>query len=174
MHDLFRFLMLRPAAPVAPEDIKKLKASYIQAGSSHDVAKRNAVVFVQADKHLKAGDGLKYAAIAFDVASKLAQAPMRASDVDKMVKTATGKVCTGAIADARFDEEEARLADSLVAMKLLSDSARGDAPGLARIRPGLRRFPPRGRRPRPGDPTRAHHRRGAPGRAAEGARRSRP
>jgi hypothetical protein len=128
--------MLRPARPVAPEDTKKLKASYIQAGSSHDVAKRNAVVFVQADKHLKAGGGLKYAAIAFDVASKLTQAPMRASNIDEMVKTVTGKLCTGVIADARFDEEEARLADSLVAMKLLSDSAGGDAPGLARIAQG--------------------------------------
>lgn len=133
MHDLFRFLMLRPATPVKPSEIKLLAATFVQAGASREVTKREAQGFVDNNKHAKSGYGLKYADAALDVAVALAAGGRPVVDVEKIVSTRTGDSCAKAIADTAFDHEEQLLANSLVAMKLLSNSASGDAPGLAQL-----------------------------------------
>lgn len=136
MHDLFRFLLLRPATPVKPDEVKVLAASFVQAGASPEASKREAKAFVDHDKHAKTGFGLKFADAALEVAIALAAGPRLVVEVEKIVTMRTGDGCKQAIADKVFDREEQSLADSLVAMKLLSSSASGDAPGLAQLAQG--------------------------------------
>ena len=71
MDDLFRFLLLRPASPVAPEDIKELSARFAPSGTARDVARRKARAFVNRNAHATSADGMKYSAVALEVVSKL-------------------------------------------------------------------------------------------------------
>lgn len=137
MHDLFRFLMLRPATPVKPSEIKVLAATFVPVGASREAAKREAQAFVDNNKHVKSGYGLKYSDAALDVAIALAAGPRPVVDIEKIVIDRTGDSCAKATADAAFDHEEQLLANALVAMKLLSKSANGDAPGLAQLALGF-------------------------------------
>lgn len=137
MHDLFRFLMLRPATPAKPSEVKLLAATFAPAGATPEVTKREAQAFVANNKHVKSGYGLKYADVALDVAIALAAGARPVVDIEKIVIEKTGNGCAKAIADAAFDDEEQLLANSLVAMKLLSNSSSGDAPGLAQLAQGF-------------------------------------
>ncbi len=61
---------------------------------------------------------------------------MSAKDLAALVEKETGKTVGDIVGAKKLAADEARLADSLVAMKLLSDSLGGDAPGLARLAQG--------------------------------------
>jgi hypothetical protein len=136
MDELFRFMLLRPATPVAPEDSNVLTASFTRPGMSRAEAQRAARAFVNSDAFAKSTDGFKYAAVALKVASKLRSKPVSLSQISALVKNETGDTPAKVVGNAKFSGEDKRLVDSLVAMKLLSDSSGGDAPGLALVEQG--------------------------------------
>jgi hypothetical protein len=136
MDDLFRFLLLRPASPATPRDTKQLTASFATAGTPRDLARREARAFVDRRAIATSTDGITYSTIAFEVVLKLRSGPLSGSEVSKIVENGTGHTADQVVTDPRFAAEETLLADSLVAMKLLSDSCGGDAPGLAALAQG--------------------------------------
>jgi hypothetical protein len=136
MDDLFRFLLLRPATPVAPKDVNQLTASFAPAGTAADVARRKAQAFVKSEGHATSASDLKYSDIALQLVAKLRAQRLPTSEVATIVKNATGSSISDVIADPKFSAEQKLLADSLVAMKLLSDSSGADAAGLAVVAQG--------------------------------------
>jgi hypothetical protein len=136
MDDLFRFLLLRPASPAASTGVKTLIPSYVGRGVSVSVARTAARAFVDKNAVLRSIDGLTYAAAADAVVGSIGTGAIKAKDLSNLVRKSAGKTAADAAADPKFLADEKRLADSLVAMKLLSDSFGGDAPGLARLAQG--------------------------------------
>jgi len=134
--DLFRFLMLRPATPVAPKDINELTASFAPAGTTRNVARNQAQAFVDSKSHATTTAGLTFSAVALQIVSQLRAKPQAAADIKAFVQAATGRSLDALVADPAFASERQLLADSLVAMKLLSDSSGGDAAGLALVAQG--------------------------------------
>ena len=136
MDNLFRFLLLRPASPAASEGIKQLTASFAPAGTARDLARREARAFVDRNAHATSADGMKYSGVALEVVSKLRTNRLPAPQISSIVENATGDTAAKVVNDPKFAAEETLLADSLVAMKLLSNSSCGDAPGLAVVAQG--------------------------------------
>ncbi len=100
------------------------------------VARREAQAFVDQKSFLTSGAGLHFAAVAQQVASSFHGAPVPASGIESIVTSTTGRTAAQIAADQIFSQEEQLLSDSLVAMKLLSNSAGGDAAGLAVLAQG--------------------------------------
>lgn len=136
MDDLFRFLLLRPAEPPKSDEVKALAPSYLENGASQEVAKRRASEFVRNKAFVLNPGELAYASAARAVYLLLRAGPTAASAISNAVKAAHGNTAKSALADKGFVTEEIRLADSLVTMKLLSDSSGGDAPALLQIAQG--------------------------------------
>lgn len=136
MDDLFRFLLLRPANRVDTGDVKTLGASFIPAGTGRPSARRLAQAFVDRGANVTSTSGLKYAAVASELAAKLRAQALPLADVVALVKNTTKQAPAAVIADPKFAAEESLVADSLVAMKLLSSSAGADGPDLAAIAQG--------------------------------------
>lgn len=136
MNDLFRFLLLRPAQPAEPMDVKTLAPSFAARGDAPAAVKESARAYVANKGVVVSLDELKFRAVALAVAEAIGTTPMAAKDVAELVKKECGKKPADLIADAGFGRDEQRVADSLVAMKMLSDSMKGDAPGLARLAQG--------------------------------------
>lgn len=133
MNELFRFLLIRPADVVASEDTKQLAASFAPTGTPRDVARREAQAFIDSKSNATFADRLKYGAAALGLVSKLRQGPQPLSDLSEAVTQATGSTPDQVVSDPTFVTEEKLVADSLVAMKLLSDSSGADAAGLAEV-----------------------------------------
>ncbi len=131
MDDLFRFLLLRPATPVAPTDVNQLSASFVPVGSTRDVARRNAQTFINSNAYARSVAALTFSAAALEVATLLRAATAPAAQIKALVQQVTGRTIDVVAADPTFAAEQTLLADTLVAMKLLSDAAGGDAAGLA-------------------------------------------
>ena len=136
MDDLFRFWLIRPASPVASKDVNPLTASFTHPEMTRDAALRAARAFVDSGALTRSAESLKYADIALQVASKSRGKPVAAAEVSAIVKNATGDTVEKLVANSEFIADEKQLADTLVAMKLLSDSTGGDAPGLALVARG--------------------------------------
>jgi hypothetical protein len=136
MDDLFRFLLLRPADVAAPKDVKTLTPSFVAKGAPPDMAWPAARAFVEKSGVLLSPDSLSFYAVARVVADAIEPGSMSAKDLAALVKKETGKTVGDVVGDKKFVADETRLADSLVAMKLLSDSLGGDAPGLAKLAQG--------------------------------------
>lgn len=136
MNDLFRFLQLRPADVAKPEDKKILKPTFVDRGVSRDLAKRAAREYVAGPVFMAVPKDLAFDKAALAVTSALAAGPLAAAKVSSITKAESGSTAADALADARFAADEARLADSLVAMKLLSNSSGADAPTLAKLAQG--------------------------------------
>ncbi|MGE5655436.1 MAG: hypothetical protein ACM37W_02250 [Actinomycetota bacterium] len=133
MENLFRFLMLRPADVAKPKDVKVLTASFIDKGVSLKLARREALSFVEKKSLLTSTDALTFATTAQAVVSRLEAAPMSADAIAAIVHTETCLALAEIVADPKFGADEALLSDSLVAMKLLSNSYGSDAPGFAKL-----------------------------------------
>jgi len=131
MDELFRFLLLRPATPVAPGETNQLSPSFVPAGSSRDVARRQAQTFINGNAYAKSVAALTLSGAALQVAARLRGATAPAAEIKTLVQSATGKMIDAVVADPAFAVEQKLLADTLVAMKLLSDASGGDAAGLA-------------------------------------------
>jgi hypothetical protein len=136
MDELFRFLSLRPATPVATDNINPLIPSFVDASTPRPIARRQALSFVSTPSFVKRVDSLYYSGVASQVVGALQAGPLPASQVSTIVQSATGQTAAGLVADPTFKAEQVRIVDTLAAMKLLSDSSGGDAAGLAQIEQG--------------------------------------
>jgi hypothetical protein len=136
MDDLFRFLLLRPANPVAPENINTLTPSFVAAGVPRPVAVRNAGEFLNTKTHVTGASTLQYSKVAVAVVAALRKKCLPASDVSSIVAGVAGETAAKLAADQRFLDENKLLSDSLVAFKLVSSSSGTDAAGLAEIAQG--------------------------------------
>jgi len=136
MNDLFRFLLLRPATPALPKDVKTLNPTFVDKNAPPGVAREAARAFVQRKGLVSTPDSLKFAAAASAVAQALNSDPISAKDFAAIVKKETGKTPGELVAVQQFGADEEQLTNSLAAMKLLSDSLGSDAPGLARLAQG--------------------------------------
>jgi hypothetical protein len=136
MNDLFRFLQLRPAEPPKPDDVRPLAASYVEKGASRELAKRLANQFASNKAFVLNSGELAYASAARAVYALLRAGPAPAAIISNTVKTVHGNTAKSALADKVFVAEEVRLVDTLVTMKLLSDSSGADAPALLQITQG--------------------------------------
>jgi hypothetical protein len=136
MNDLFRFLMLRPANVTPPADVKILTPSFVDKGATLEGARGAARSYVDKKAVLLSTDGLAFVSTALAVNAKVGSGSIPAKEVSAIIQKETGSTVAKVVADPRFAADEARLSDSLVAMKLLSDSSGGDAPGLAELAQG--------------------------------------
>lgn len=136
MNDLFRFLLLRPAQPAEPEDVNALTASFAPQGSPLAQLKESARSYVAKRGVVVKLDELSYHAAARAVTDAIGTGSMSVEDLVILVKTHAGKEPADLVHDDAFQKAERRVADSLVAMKALSNSLSGDAPGLARLAQG--------------------------------------
>ena len=136
MDDLFRFLLLRPAEPAKTSDLKVLSPSFIVGGSQPELKKRRAQEFVKNKSFILNPDELAYASAARAVSALLRAGPATAAAISGELKAANGNTAKGAVADKRFAAEEVRIADTLVAMKVLSNSSGADAPALLQLAQG--------------------------------------
>ena len=82
---------------------------------------------------------LTFPVVARAVTDAVGTGSMSVEELVVLVKTQTARKPADLIGDASFQKDEERVADSLVAMKALSNSLSGDAPGLAT----LAQLPPR-------------------------------
>ena len=88
MDDLFRFLLLRPASPVAADDNHQLTARFAPPGTAREVAQRKARAFVSRKAYATTADGLKYSRVALEVVSKLRGKRLSAAQISSIVKNA--------------------------------------------------------------------------------------
>jgi hypothetical protein len=133
MDDLFRFMMLRPANLPPPDEVKSITPGFVNQGAPIQEARRAAAQYVQSGAFVRSTFELAFARIANTIVSAIRTGPSKPADLADLTKKVTGKTPADLIADDGFKTEETRLADSLVAMKLLSSSVGGDAPAVARL-----------------------------------------
>jgi hypothetical protein len=136
MDDLFRFLLLRPAEVTPQDDIKVLGPTFVDGGVTFTAARDAARNFVGKKLLLLSTDELAFAPTAMAVINALGTGSVRARSIVALIKEMTGETPRAVVANPRFDAEAEQLANSLVAMKLLSNSYGGDAPGLAKVAQG--------------------------------------
>lgn len=136
MNDLFRFLLLRPANVTKSTDVKTLTPRFVEKGVPRSEAQRAARAYIAAHPLQRVAEELAYAEAALAVAEAVGGGSAKAKDIADIVKKVTAKTLAAVLDDPVFTADEARLADALAAMKLLSDSSGGDAPGLARLAQG--------------------------------------
>ena len=131
MDELFRFLMLRPANLPAPADVQVLSPRAIDAGAAKAVARRQAVELLRGGPPVRRVDELAHGPMALAVRAALAEGPRSLADVRAVVKQYEAGPLATIVAGDTFQADEVSLADTLVATKLVSDSAQTDARGLA-------------------------------------------
>lgn len=136
MNDLFRFLLLRPAEPTEPKDVNSLAASFAPQGAPPADLKESARAYVANKGVVVSLDELTFHVVARAVTDAVGTGSMSVEELVVLVKTQTTRKPADLIGDASFQKDEERVADSLVAMKALSNSLSGDAPGLAKLAQG--------------------------------------
>ncbi|MBN9374042.1 MAG: hypothetical protein J0I40_01370, partial [Cellulomonas sp.] len=136
MDELFRFLMLRPADLPAPGDVQVLAPDKIDVGATKAVARRQAVELLRGGPPVAKVEDLAHGAMAVAVHAALAQGPRPLADVRALVGTFESGTLAKLVGGAGFQADELHLADTLVATKLVSDSAQTDARGLAAVAQG--------------------------------------
>jgi hypothetical protein len=136
MEHLFRFLMLRPAGVVKPKDIRHLHPSYVDKGTSKEGMRSASRGFIEKGGIVKSEEELFYADTARAVHHALQRGPLSAKDVDTIVQKSGQTTLEKITSDDRFTKDTLRLVDSLVAMKITSNSAGGDAAGYSELMQG--------------------------------------
>ncbi len=131
MDELFRFVLMRPADLPAPDDAVTVTPTFVETGVSLEVARREARAFVQSASFLESPDQVAYARTVFGLATKLSGGSLALHDTQTVVRDLSGKSASEIVGDEQVVQDRRRLANSLVAMKLLSNSSGADAPGLA-------------------------------------------
>ncbi len=149
MDELFRFLMLRSANLPPSDQVKVLQPSFIPIGSAADAARMHAAAFAATSSFVRVFSGFAFWEIALEVTTAVRSRafsvntpanqsvgrqasvpPALANTLTDQIRASTGLVPTDVVAEPRFVAEETRLIDTLIAMKLLSNSSGGDAPAL--------------------------------------------
>lgn len=128
MEDLFRFLLLRPADPADPQKTTALSASAllqeILRGARDRASGAAALARLrELGRIVTLPDDLVFGTAMAEVSSALGGTPQAAGDVDKQVTQATGSSATELSNDARFRDDVERLSDTLIALKLASNTA---------------------------------------------------
>lgn len=143
MNELFRFLALRPAQPVLPGEQDTLEnsgiariAQRVPADQRGTEAVRLAEDFLKSDKPVRDPSRLKFARPARSVARALAAGPKPTREIRGLVEAESGMALAALLQDAAFSAERERIADTLVAVKVLSRSEGIDAPELALLESG--------------------------------------
>ena len=136
MNDLFRFLLLRPANPAEPKDIKILTSAFVERNAPLNVARKAARAFVEKSGQVFSPDDLKFSGVARAVVNAIGSASISAKELEILIKKETAIAPVELAGIQQFGEEEEKIANALVAMKLLSDSLGCDAPGLAKLAQG--------------------------------------
>ncbi|MBA3461242.1 MAG: hypothetical protein H0T46_14860 [Deltaproteobacteria bacterium] len=131
MDQLFRFLQLRPAALPAADDVIALTASFLHEDDRRSTAVRKAAEFANEQTFVTTFDRLAFGKLADLVARTLAVGPKPKSELLALILNRAGRSADEVVADEAFAREHRAIADSLVAMKLLSGSRGSDAAGLA-------------------------------------------
>lgn len=131
MHELFRFLMLRPADLPAPEDVQVLKPRTIEVGAGRAVARRQAVELLRSGPPVTRVEDLSHGRVAMAVQAALVGGPRSLAEVRELVAEYESDPLADLVGSDDFRADEVHLADTLVATKLVSDSARTDARALA-------------------------------------------
>jgi hypothetical protein len=132
MDDLFRFMLLRPANLPADDDVKVLEPGRLDTGRGREVARREAVKLLAGSRGIvRRTEDLQDGDVALAVRAALDAGPLDAGKLTDLVTARTGKQPADLVGDDAFTTDESRLADTLVATKLVSSSADTDARGLA-------------------------------------------
>jgi hypothetical protein len=108
----------------------------VDKAASPEVAKRAAHAFARSKAFVVDPGELSNSTTALEIASLVRGEGASAGTVSTAVKVRSGKTAAQLVADTRFAADAVRVADTLVAVKTLSDSAGADAPTLLRIAQG--------------------------------------
>lgn len=138
MDDLFRFLLLRPANLPAPTELDVLYPDFLGSGSGHQLdgaasttdPREEAAEYLETGDPLRGVDDLSIATTALAVHAALAAGPIPLADLRTVVATTTATSIENLVAAAGFDLDRSRLANTLVAVKLVSGVPGIDARGL--------------------------------------------
>src|ERR1700733_13402380 len=120
MNDLFRFLLLRPAALPKPDALKPLVATFLKGPDNLQLRRRKAAAFVDKYAGEMRAETLAFGDVAQAVAGALAKGSLPAADIETIVKAATGDTAAALAGNADFAKEEQTLVNWLVALKLVS------------------------------------------------------
>src|SRR6266511_5537317 len=134
MDDLFRFLLLRPADLPSADELKVLEPSFLDDddGGGEDgrgeVAhkqhvgdpRRAAEEYLASERALHRVEDLAYAEMAFLVYNALLAGPLTLADLTALVAETTETPVGEIVASNAFVEDAQRLADTLVATKIVS------------------------------------------------------
>ena len=131
MDELFRFVLLRPAVATPPAEVRALEPTFSRPGASLATLRDEANAFVRSTHFVADASQLRYGALARTIAASIQDGPKARSSLAKAVEVQSGDSLEEIVRAQAFDEEESKVVDSLVAAKVLSDSAGADAPGLA-------------------------------------------
>jgi hypothetical protein len=137
MNDLFRFVLIRPADRPAKDETNPLTASFLTDDLPWVRAKVLAESAIKAGKVLAPGEDIPDAATARAVVDLLRKGPQPASAVKKLIEERTGKSPKTFAEEKQFGEGVSKVSDTLVALKLTSNSAGRDAADLTAIARGL-------------------------------------
>ncbi|MEU8133890.1 hypothetical protein [Streptodolium elevatio] len=137
MDDLFRFLLLRPANLPAPSELDVLYPDFLGSGeqqldqtASTTDPREAAAEYLESGGPLRGVDELSVAATALAVHAALAAGPIPLADLRAVVAKTTTATIEQIVANAGFDVDRSRLANTLVAVKLVSGAPGIDARGL--------------------------------------------
>ncbi len=141
MNELFRYLMLRPAQAATPAEADTLTASTITENASNApdpgvAATAAAGEFVKSSELVRDSATLSQAILAGAVADEIALGPVSGEAISALAVALTDRSLESLIDEPSFATDRRRLADTLVAMKLLSSSLELDAPELVRLETG--------------------------------------
>jgi hypothetical protein len=137
MNDLFRFVLMRPADRPEKEESKTLNASFLKDNLSWERAKVLAENAIKGGKVLAPGEQVPDAETARAVVDFLRAGPQPGSAVTKVIEERAGQAPKAIVENKQWGQEVSEVSDTLVALKLTSDSAGRDAPDLTTIARGF-------------------------------------
>ena len=136
MDDLFRFVLLRPANLPDSTEVKVLEPPSIKKAGTRREARRLAARLLRSGLAVRSTEQLGQTSTALAVRDALAGGPVPAARLRDVISRVSGRSVEDLVADEAFAADEAQLADTLVATKLVSDSAGTDARGLGAVAQG--------------------------------------
>ena len=128
---------MRPADRPEQDKSKPLSASFLKDNVSWERAKVLAANAIKAGKVLTPGEQVPDAETARAVVDFLRAGPQPNSAVTKVIEEHAGQAPKAIVEDKQWGEEVSKVSDTLVALKLTSDSAGRDAPDLTTIARGF-------------------------------------
>jgi hypothetical protein len=137
MDDLFRFMVLRAAAPVsgATDLLTFSPGAVALAGVGQAPNAKRVATLVHGDpRFAKAPTDLPDANAVAGLTKHLGSGPWPASKVREVIEAETGRSAADLSGDSRFQSDMDRLGDSLLAIKILSDGTGVDIGALVSLR----------------------------------------